>query len=165
MAVSSVMHGACFARGCAALTLLCALNQSWHCWGPMCRNFHSILNLPWLSFIRRACWGSRCLRLSRVSMASSGVASCEEVDPDYQCPICLVRIRQGNSAFFGSRIKKQDAREVPGYSVMRKRSRQLSLHVEVLAVPLRYSQCIGQAWGLHQVAVDQPRGLNDGCLL
>ena len=45
--------------------------------------------------------GEQVLRLSRVSMASSGVASCEEVDPDYQCPICLVRIRQGNSAFFG----------------------------------------------------------------
>ena len=31
------------------------------------------------------------LRLSRVSIASSGVASCEEVDADHMCPICMVR--------------------------------------------------------------------------
>lgn len=30
------------------------------------------------------------LRLGRVSVASSGLGSQEEVDPDYQCPICLV---------------------------------------------------------------------------
>ena len=31
------------------------------------------------------------LRLSCVSMASSGVGSCEEVDPEFMCPICMVR--------------------------------------------------------------------------
>ncbi len=30
------------------------------------------------------------LRLGRVSVASSGLGSQEEVDPEYQCPICLV---------------------------------------------------------------------------
>jgi hypothetical protein len=30
------------------------------------------------------------LRLSRVSMASSGVDSCEDVDPELMCPICMV---------------------------------------------------------------------------
>ena len=31
------------------------------------------------------------LRLGRVSVASSGLGSQEDVDPEYQCPICLVR--------------------------------------------------------------------------
>lgn len=32
------------------------------------------------------------LQLSRVSMASSGTGSTEiDIDPEYQCPICLVR--------------------------------------------------------------------------
>lgn len=30
------------------------------------------------------------LRLGRVSVASSGLGSQDEVDPEYQCPICLV---------------------------------------------------------------------------
>ena len=36
------------------------------------------------------------LRLGRVSVASSGLGSQEDVDPEYQCPICLVR--DGNAA-------------------------------------------------------------------
>lgn len=33
------------------------------------------------------------LQLNRVSVASSGLSTDEEIDPDHQCPICLVRIR------------------------------------------------------------------------